>query len=230
MKQDHAIEFDDMQQQLGARRRRDADTDEEHESGDPVLYTPHFRAENPFHPRPTTVSLAPQVYPMYGDPTYDSLKRRGKDSESVLREHVTLTCARSRIFDIIHAMETDRVEFSSAIEQQCGGDKADSFGANVDTVKGVYDLLHNRHQLTALITSFEEQSGNLSPTDAGKIAYLEQLLYGASGPDAKGFTSNSKIAKGLKTFHTKHTYAVLNAGAKANATAPNTSKSSLTSV
>ena len=61
LKQDHAIEFDDMQQQLGSRRRRYADTDEEHEHDDPVLYTPHFRAENPFHPRPTTVSLAPQV-------------------------------------------------------------------------------------------------------------------------------------------------------------------------
>ena len=78
LKQDHANEFDNMQQRLDQANRRVADADEEHEADNTVLYTPHFREENPFHPRPTTVTLEPQVYPMYGNPTYDSLNAEGR--------------------------------------------------------------------------------------------------------------------------------------------------------
>ena len=75
LKQDHANEFVNMQQRLDASNRRAADADGVPEADNHVLYTPHFREENPFHPRPPTVTLEPQVYPMYGCPTYDALKR-----------------------------------------------------------------------------------------------------------------------------------------------------------
>ena len=225
LKRDHANEFTIMQRLLDDANRRAADADGEPEADIHVLYTPHFREENPFHPRPPTVTLEPQVYPMYGNPTYDALKRRGKDSESELREHVTLTAALSRIFDILHSMEVTRDEFTDVIDTHCGGEKANAYEADLATIRGVYDLLHHRHALQTLITAYEENPGGMTAADAGRIAYLQQILYGASGPDAKSFTANSKVAKGLRTFYNKHTYAVLNAGAK-SALTPNTSNSS----
>jgi len=228
LKRDHAIEFNNVQRLLDDANRRLADTDGAPEPDNLVQYTPHFREENPFHHRPPTVTLEPQVYPLYGCPTYDTLKRRGKDSESVLLEYVTLTAALSRIFDILHSMELTRNDFVDAINDNCGGDQANAYEADLATIRGVYDLLHHRHSLQTLITAYEENPGGMSMEDAGKIAYLKQLLYGAAGPDAKSFTANPKVAKGLRTFHNKHTYAVLNAGAK-SALTPNTSKSSTSS-
>ena len=64
LKQDHANEFNNMQRLLDDANRRAADADGEPEADNHVLYTPHFREENPFHPRPPTVTLEPQVYPM----------------------------------------------------------------------------------------------------------------------------------------------------------------------
>jgi len=113
LKHKHAIEFTEMQQRRDNAHRRLAAADEEHV---PDEYVPYVGASNPFHPRPPTMTLAPQVFPMYGNPTYDSLKRRGKDLESVLHEHVTLTGALPRFFDLIHAAESTREEYSEAIE------------------------------------------------------------------------------------------------------------------
>ena len=106
-----------------------------------------------------------------------------------------------------------------------GVDLANAYEANIATIRGCHDLLNHRHSLIALATAFEENPGGMSVEDAGKLAYLKQLLYGATGPDAKNFIANPKVSKGLKTFHTKQTYAVLNAGAKSSLT-PNSSNSS----
>ena len=185
LKRDHATEFTNMQQLLDDANRRAAVADGEPEADDLVHYTPYFREINPFHHRPPTATLEPQVYPMYGCPTYDALKRRGRESESALLEHVTLTAALSRVFDILYSMYETQIEFVDAINTHCGSDHANAYEANLATIRGIYDLLHHRHALQTLITAYEENPGGMSMEDAGKIAYLKSLLYGATGPDAK---------------------------------------------
>ena len=214
VKTNHAAELDKVRQDLADANKKLAETDAD--DGDDLLYVPYVPTTNPFFPRPASITLAPQVYALYGDSTFDALRKRSNaKDQSLIKEYVTLTGALSRMFDAIHQMEADRELLTEAIEEHVDSDAADRFQAVNNTISGVYDLLHNRHQYVALGVSLEANSGEVSIHDLALMKFVESELYGVGGAEAGAVTSAPKISKALKKFGIRQSGALLTAAAKA---------------
>ena len=189
------------------------------EPPDETLYVPYVANMNPFFARPTNITLAPQVYSLYGDPTFDALKKdalvqgREKEIDAIIKEHVVLTGALSRLFDALHMQAQDMDEIRELIETHSGPDLADRYRAVAGTVEGSYDLLHHRHQYVALQVALE-RGKTLSVQDQTLMNFVEHELYGTGGAEAAVTVSAPRITKALKQFNTKKSSALLNAAAK----------------